>query len=42
MYDLNTIRYINGSPKYKRMIDRRVKIIKIKEWIRDKIRWVRG
>jgi hypothetical protein len=34
MYDLNTIKYMNGTPVYKRMIDRRVRIIKIKEWFR--------
>ena len=32
MYDLNTIKYINGTPKYKRKVDRMVKIIKVKEW----------
>ena len=32
MHNLNTIKYMNGTPKYKRMIDRRVRIIKIKEW----------
>ena len=31
MYDLNTIKYMNGTPKYKRRIDRMVKIIKVKE-----------
>ena len=34
MYDLNTIIYMNGTPAYKRMINRRVIIIKIKEWFR--------
>ena len=34
MYDLNTIKYINGTPKYKRKIDRMVKIIKVKEWFK--------
>ena len=50
MYDLNTIKYMNGTPAYRRMIDRRVRIIKIKEWfkrmvnkINDKIaQWLYG
>ena len=40
MHDLSIIKYMNGTPKYKRMIDRRVRIIKIKEFTRrmvDKI-----
>ena len=34
MWDLNTIKYMNGSPKYRRGIDRMVKIIKVKEWLK--------
>ena len=41
MWDLNTIKYINGSPKYKRKINRIVKIIKIKEWFKKIItKWL--
>ena len=37
MYDLSTIKYMNGTSKYKKMIDRRVRIIKIKEWFKKKL-----
>ena len=41
MHDLSIIKYMNGTPKYKRMIDRRVRIIKIKEWFRQIWKWLR-
>ena len=34
MWDLNTLKYMNGTPEYKRKIDRMVKIIKVKEWFK--------
>ena len=41
MYDLNTMKYMNGTPAYKRKIDRKVRIIKIKEWFRQIWKWLR-